>query len=169
MKRTDLAILIIDDDADDRFMTEKAFRKIGANDTIRSVASVASAMTYLNGEGEYSERVKFPFPSLVMTDLKMPMDDGFALLEQIKNNPQWKMIPILVLSSSVDSDDIKRSYAMGASCYLEKPVSHPELCRMLKLFYDFWRECHIPNIDIHGTQTSTNHEGKLGARYGHLE
>ena len=169
MKRHDLVILIIDDDKDDRWMIETAFRKNGVLDTIRSVDSVRRAMAYLHGEGEYADRVKFPFPSLLMTDLKMPMEDGFTLLENLKNNPQWKMIPALVLSGSLDRDDIKRSYAMGASCYLEKPVHHPELCRLLKLFYDFWRECHIPEMDMDGIQLKTEHEGKLGSRYGPMK
>lgn len=166
MKRADLVILIVDDDLNDRAMFERAFRKNGVQGTIRSVESVAVAMAYLHGEDQYADRVKFPFPSLLITDLKMPREDGFAFLQQIKSNPQGKMIPILVMSGAVDADDVKRCYTMGASCYLEKPGNPDELCRVLKLFYDFWRECHVPQIDTHGVQISTEHRGKLGARFG---
>lgn len=150
-------------------MIERAYRKNGVPGTIQSVNSVALAMSYLQGEGKYADRTKFPFPSLLMTDLKMPREDGFALLQQIKANPQWTMIPVLVFSGASDADDIKRCYAMGASCYLQKPNNPDELCRLLKLFYDFWRECHIPHMDMDGIQTKTEHEGKLGERFGPMK
>jgi response regulator RpfG family c-di-GMP phosphodiesterase len=79
------------------------------------------------------------------------------------------MIPVLVFSASGDTDDIKRSYAMGASCYLEKPGDPKELRRLLKMFYDFWKECHIPEVDVSGQQTPTEHVGKLGERFGPLK
>lgn len=169
MKRKDLVILIIDDSIDDRDMIALAFRKNGVKDTIYSVGSVRDAMDYLSGERDYADRRQFPFPSLVMTDLKMPQEDGFALLEQLKSNPQWKMIPILVMSGATDSDDVKRCYSMGASCYLQKPADLAELRRLLHLFYDFWRECHIPEMGPDGVQLETKHEGKLGERFGAIK
>jgi CheY-like chemotaxis protein len=104
-----------------------------------------------------------------MTDLKMPGEDGFTVLRDIKEHPHWKIIPVLVLSGSDDTDDVKRSYAMGASCYLKKPSDQLELRRVLKLFYDFWKECQIPEIDISGKQLPTECAGKLGERFGPIK
>jgi CheY-like chemotaxis protein len=150
MKREKLVLLIIDDDEADLVLIEAALRKNGVTDDIRCLDSGEKAIAYLNGDGEYGDRLRFPFPTLVMTDLKMPGKDGFSVLSHIKEHPHHKIIPVLVLSGSADADDVKRSYAMGASCYLKKPADHSELCRILKLFYDFWKECQIPEVDPAG-------------------
>jgi CheY-like chemotaxis protein len=166
MKRHQLHILVIDDDENDLMMIERAFRQNGIGDVIRCLDSGEKGIAYIKGDGEYADRSRFPYPAVVMTDLKMPGIDGFAVLQYLKEHPRWKMIPVLVFSSSADADDIKRSYAMGASCYLEKPSEPGKLRELLKLFYDFWKECEIPEIDFAGNQLQTEHRGKLGERFG---
>lgn len=166
MQLAKLVLLIVDDDSSDLLLIERAFRQNGINDEIHCLDSGPKAIAYLKGEGEYADRSRFPYPSLVMTDLKMPGKDGFSVLEHIKDNPQWQMIPVLVLSGSDDTDDVKRAYCMGASCYVKKPTHYSELRRLLKLFYDFWKECQVPEIDITGKQLVTDHMGKLGERFG---
>jgi CheY-like chemotaxis protein len=166
MKLDKMVLLIIDDDPSDLLLIEKAFRQNGVTDKILLVDSGDKALAYLKGEGKYAERSFFPYPSLVITDLKMPGKDGFSILEQVKGNAQWRTTPVVVLSGSDDPDDIKRSYAMGASCYIKKPSVFAELRRVFKLFYDFWKECHFPEVDVTGKQLDTEHIGKLGERFG---
>jgi CheY-like chemotaxis protein len=166
MKRGKLTILTIDDEEADRLLIEAALRSNGVSDQIVCVDSAENAIAYLKGEGDFSDRVRYPYPSLVITDLKMPGKDGFTVLQDIKEHPRWKIIPVLVLSGSADADDVKRSYAMGASCFMRKPSEQSELRRLLKLFYDFWKECEMPEIDISGKQLPTKHVGKLGERFG---
>jgi len=69
------------------------------------------------GEGRYADRERFAYPTFIMTDLKMPRVDGFGVLEFLKKNPEWRVIPAVMLSASRDTDDIKKSYALGASSY----------------------------------------------------
>lgn len=165
MRVKQFSILIVDDSEDDLLLIKRAYRKNGTSDEIRTVLSGNEAIRYLNGEGEFADRRRFPYPTLVMTDLKMADGDGFHVLENMKNHPEWCVIPVLVLSSSEDLDDIKKSYELGASCYMSKPHSIEELQELLRRFHEFWAQCHVPITDISGKQPATSSEGKLGARF----
>ena len=101
--------MVVEDDTNDQFLIEQAFRQIGVTDPIQVVSGGAEAVAYMMGEGKYSDRQKYAYPTFIMTDLKMPDGDGFTVLEFLKSNPQWKVIPTIVLSASSDLDDIKKS------------------------------------------------------------
>lgn len=165
MTRSSTCILVIDDSEDDLLFIQRAFRKIGVKGAIRVVSCGEEAIQYLRGEGSFADRNAFPFPSLLITDLKMPQGDGFFVLENIKGNPDWCVLPVLVMSASRDPDDIKRSYHLSASCYMVKPNNHAELQRLLSLFYQFWIECEMPPSDLTGHLVETNSQGKMGERF----
>src|ERR1043165_3130059 len=80
-------------------------------------------------------------------------------------NPQWKVIPMIVLSGSADLDDIKKSYMLGVSSYHVKPQSHEELRHQLKVINDYWMTCQVPQVDSTGKQLPTDGAGKLGERF----
>lgn len=88
------------------------------------------------GEGKYADREKFPYPTFITTDLGMPKADGFAILEFLQKNPEWKVIPTGVLSASQDQDDIQKSYRLGANSYHEKPQTSEQLRQQLKILHD---------------------------------
>ena len=100
-----------------------------------------------------------------MTDLKMPKADGFDVLQFLKANPMWRIIPAVVLSASQDLDDIKKSYMLGASSYHIKPNAPEDLRKMLTLLYEYWMSCEVPQVDPSGKQLQTQSEGKLGERF----
>src|SRR5689334_22052068 len=106
MKATKFTILIVDDDENDRFFLESAFQNLGPYYKIHALANGDAAIAYIKGEGEYKDRVRFQFPSYIITDLKMGPGDGFHLLEFIKKNPALSIIPVVMLSGSEDADDI---------------------------------------------------------------
>ena len=157
--------MVVEDDPNDQFLIEEAFRKIGVTDPIQVVSSGSEAIAYMMGEGKHSDRQKYAYPTFIMTDLKMPNGDGFAVLEFLKGNPQWKVIPTIVLSASADLDDIKKSYMLGASSYHVKPRSHEELRNQLKVINDYWMTCQVPQVDKTGKQLVTDSAGKLGERF----
>jgi CheY-like chemotaxis protein len=166
MKKYHATIMVVEDDSNDQFLIEQAFRKIGVKDPIQIVGSGAEAIAYMMGEGKFSDREKYAYPTFIMTDLKMPSGDGFSVLEFLKGNPQWKVIPTIVLSGSADLDDIKKSYMLGASSYHVKPQSHEELRHQLKVINDYWMTCQVPEVDSTGKQLHTDSAGKLGERFG---
>jgi CheY-like chemotaxis protein len=165
MKTYHATILIIEDEPNDRFLIERAFRKIGVTDPIQTVGDGVEAIAYMMGEGKYSDRKQFAYPTFVITDLKMPRADGFAVLEFLKGNPEWAVIPTIVLSASADLDDIKKSYMLGASSYHIKPHSTEELQNQLAVINAYWMTCQVPEVDITGKQLRTDSEGKLGERF----
>src|ERR1700743_1938888 len=89
MKKYHAIILVIEDDPNDQILIERAFRAVGVVDPIQIVNDGAEAIAYMMGEGKYSDRQKFTYPTFVVTDLKMPHADGFAVLEFLKSNPEW--------------------------------------------------------------------------------
>ncbi|MGZ4987712.1 MAG: response regulator, partial [Limisphaerales bacterium] len=110
MKAEHPVILIVEDDLNDQLLIQHGFRSIGVKTPIHIVGNGQEAFDYLVGKGEYSDRDQFPFPTTIITDLKLPVMDGFSVLEQLKNNPQWAIIPAVVLTASRDLDDIKKAY-----------------------------------------------------------
>jgi CheY-like chemotaxis protein len=127
MRKYHSTILIVDDDPNDLMFIEKAFRAIGVKDPIHTINGGADAIAYMMGECKYADRTAYAYPTFITTDLKMPGTDGLAVLEHLKNNPEWAVVPTVVLTSSRDLDDIKKAYMLGASSYHVKPGSPDEL------------------------------------------
>ena len=165
MKKYYSTILVVDDDSNDLFMIERAFRSLGVKDPIHLVCGGIEAIDYMTGVGKFADRSLYAYPTFITTDLKMPGADGFAVLEHLKNNPEWAVIPTVVLTSSRDLDDIKKAYMLGASSYHVKPPSFDALRTQLKVLHDYWMTCEVPQVDITGRQLATDSKGKLGERF----
>ena len=165
MKKYHATIMIVDDDPNDLLLIEKAFRDIGVTDPIYTLQGGREAIAYMMGEGKYADRSVYTYPTFITTDLKMPGADGFAVLEHLKNNPEWAVIPTIVLTASRDLDDIKKAYMLGASSYHVKPGSPEALRQQLKVLHDFWVTCEVPEVDSTGRQLRTESAGKLGERF----
>jgi two-component system response regulator len=155
----------VEDDPNDQTFILEAFRSIGVESPIRVVSSGSEAIAYLMGEGKYSDRTEYAFPSFIITDLKMFGGSGFAVLEHLQSNPEWSIIPTVVLSNSEDPDDIKKAYMLGASSYHQKPGSQAELCEQLQILHDYWMTSKVPEIDATGRQVQTESSGKLGEKF----
>lgn len=158
-------ILVVEDDPNDQTFILEAFRSIGVESPIRVVSSGSEAIAYLMGEGKYSDRTEYAFPSFIITDLKMRGGSGFSVLEHLQSNPEWSAIPKVVLSSSDDPNDIKQAYMLGASCYHQKPQSQAELCEQLQILHDYWITCKVPEIDATGRQVNTESTERLGETF----
>src|SRR5690242_12549803 len=126
MKAQHPCFLLVEDRPEDQILIVRALQNFFTH-PIHCVSSGNEAVRYLNGEGRFSDRTQFPYPTTIMTDLKMHDGDGYDLLQNIKRHPLWAIIPTVVLSGSGDLDDIKTAYRLGASCYLTKPSRYPEL------------------------------------------
>jgi CheY-like chemotaxis protein len=165
MKKYYSTVLVVDDDPNDLILIERAFRFIGVTAPIHTVNGGEEAIAYMKGEGKFSNRGVYAYPTFITTDLKMPGADGFAVLEHLKNNPEWAVIPTVVLTASRDLDDIKKAYMLGASSYHVKPSSPDDLRQQLKVLHEYWLTCEVPEVDESGRQLRTDSEGKLGERF----
>jgi CheY-like chemotaxis protein len=125
------AILIAEDDENDVCLIKRAFHKARFENPLSVVRDGEEAVTYLQGLEPYANRENNPPPALVLLDLKMPRKNGFEVLEWIRHQPEFNDLPVVVLTSSQESADISRAYALGANSYLVKPASFPSLVDMM--------------------------------------
>jgi len=165
MRPTPFTILMIDDDLEDQAIMQRAWRCTGNTNPIQAVRDGEEAIAYLTGEGEYSDRSRFPYPAFITLDLKMARGDGLSVLEHLKSRPEWAVIPTAVLTGSTDTDDIKKVYMLGASSYHVKPSTFEGLAGLLKILLDYWMTCEVPRVDVTGKQLKTDSSGKLGERF----
>jgi CheY-like chemotaxis protein len=165
MKSPTAAILLVDDSADDLELLKLAFRAVKVTNPVSTVNSGNEAISYLNGEGRFADRAIYPYPTFILTDLKMANGDGFSVLENLKKNPEWAVIPTVVMSGSIDLDDIKRSYMLGASSYFMKPNDFDRLKELMQVLHNYWKACETPAIDRSGRRLETESRGKLGERF----
>src|SRR3954468_16630522 len=114
-------ILYAEDEPDDVFFMQRAFRQAGIEHPLLAVRDGAEAIAYLSGKGKYSNRDAYPLPRLVLLDLNMPESSGFDVLNWIRSTPAVSTLPVLVLTSSSHPSDIERASLLGANGYLVKP------------------------------------------------
>jgi CheY-like chemotaxis protein len=165
MKKRKPTLLVVEDDPNDQLLLMRAFKTAGVTTRIHLVNDGKEAIAYMMGEGKFADREVFCYPTFIMTDLKMPRADGFAVLEFLKGNPEWAVIPTIVFSASSDLDDIKKAYMLGASSYHIKPSSPRALEHQIQVLHSYWVTCEVPQVDMTGKQVHTDSRGKLGERF----
>lgn len=138
--RRSIVILLADDDADDRQLTREALADNRLLNQLHEVADGEALMNYLFHRGEYSDPRTSPRPGLILLDLSMPKKDGREALAEIKADPQLRQIPVLIMTTSSAEEDVCRSYDLGASSYITKPVSFTKLVEIMRTIERYWFE-----------------------------
>lgn len=139
-------ILIVEDDPNDVLFLQRALKKNQINNPTRALPDGEEAIAYLSGVGKYSDRTGYPFPRVIILDLKMPRKSGLEVLEWLKEHPQYRVIPTLVLTSSKLNEDVVKAYGLGANSYMVKPSNFDELQRLLKMAHEYWSVCLKPEM-----------------------
>lgn len=141
MKRArPIVILMAEDDADDRLLAQEALEESRVLNQLRVVEDGKELMEYLHREGRYADTDSYPYPGLVLLDLNMPRMDGREALKEMKRDPRLKRIPVVVLTTSKSEEDLVRSYDLGASSYISKPVTFAGLVDVMKSLGRYWIE-----------------------------
>ena len=135
-----IMILMADDDPDDRNMTREAFRESRLANDLRFVEDGVELMDFLRHTGKYTDPVQAPRPGLILLDLNMPKKDGREALAEIKTDPKLQSIPVIVLTTSKEEEDIFRSYQLHANSYITKPVKFDELVHVVTSLGKYWIE-----------------------------
>ena len=141
-----LTVVIAEDDEDAIHLLEAALQAIACEHTVRIVRDGHEALDYLKGEGRYSDRTAFPFPDVLLIDLKMPLVSGLDVLTWLDKHPECNVLPTIVFSSSSHPSDIKMAYGLGASAYFVKPIDFEQLKRILRSTFEFWGKCVKPPL-----------------------
>jgi len=131
-------ILYAEDQENDIFLFERASKGAGVLNPLKIVQDGKEAIDYLNGAAPFGDRGLHPAPSLVLLDLKLPRKSGFEVLEWVRQQPELRMLPIVIFTSSAHDHDVHRAYALGANAYLVKPSSLDKLSETVKAIKDFW-------------------------------
>jgi two-component system, response regulator len=131
-------VLYVEDSAEDFHLFKLASRKCGTPFSLQHAADGEEAIAYLSGVGDFADRNEFPFPDLVLLDLKMPRLDGFEVLRWIRANPSTKALPVVVLAGSSFRADIRRALELGANSYAAKPAKFEELQVLIDQIADVW-------------------------------
>jgi CheY-like chemotaxis protein len=131
-------ILMAEDDDNDVFFLERAFKQAQISNPLQRVKDGEEAIAYLRGDGPYADREKFPLPTFMLLDLKMPRRNGFEVIAWTRQQPGIRRLPIAILTSSKEEPDINRAYDAGANTYLVKPVKFEDLVDTVKALGLFW-------------------------------
>jgi CheY-like chemotaxis protein len=135
-----ITILMADDDADDREMTHDAFVANRLANDLRFVEDGVELMDYFKRRGKYATAGAAPTPGIILLDLNMPKKDGREALEEIKADPKLREIPVIVLTTSKEEEDIHRSYQLHANSYITKPVTFESLISLVSTLGKYWME-----------------------------
>jgi CheY-like chemotaxis protein len=130
--------LMAEDDPDDRFLIKEAFAEGRVANRLLFVQDGVELIDYLVGRGRYADRRASPFPDLILLDLNMPRKDGREAMEEIKANPLWRRIPVVVMTTSKTEEDILRSYDIGAAGFVTKPITFVGLVEVIRGLEDYW-------------------------------
>jgi len=131
-------ILLVEDNSSDEKLTVLAFKKCGVSNEVVVVRDGAEALDYLFGTGKYAGRDTSVRPTLVLLDLGLPRIDGHEVLRRIRADERTKLLPVVILTSSKEDEDVARGYALGANAYVRKPVDFVEFAQAAKTLGLFW-------------------------------
>ncbi|MDA1330050.1 MAG: response regulator [Chloroflexi bacterium] len=133
-----ITILIADDDRDDRLIAQEALDEARLANSVRFVENGEQLLDYLKSRGKFTDKEKFPRPGLILLDLNMPKKDGREALAEIKNDPEIRNIPVVVLTTSKANEDVLKTYELGVNSFITKPVTFEALVETMRMLGSYW-------------------------------
>ncbi len=142
MNLSQCVILLVEDEPEDVFNIQRAFRKAKLANPLQVVNDGDAAVAYLQGDPPYNDRSRYPIPTLVLLDLKLPRRSGLEVLTWMREQPELKRLPVVVLTSSGERNDVNSAYDRYVNSYLVKPVAFEALLELLKSVNMYWIVCN---------------------------
>ena len=131
-------ILLVEDNADDEALTMRAFRRNSIRNEIIVARDGAAALEYLFGTGAYAGRDPLDLPQVVLLDLKLPKVDGLEVLKRIRADQRTAFLPVVILTSSKEQQDIVNGYKFGCNSYVRKPVDFDQFMEAARQLGLYW-------------------------------
>ena len=138
MKNTERVILLVEDHPDDEELTMRALAKNNIKNEVVVARDGVQALEYLFGTGAYAGRDTSLMPQIILLDLKLPKIDGLEVLRRLRADDRTKFLPVVVLTSSKEEQDIVKSYQLGANSYVRKPVDFTEFSTAVQQLGLYW-------------------------------
>jgi len=142
----EVSILLVEDDPGHARLIEKNLRRSKINNPLIIINDGAEALDYLLCQGDYAGQTR-PSPLLVLLDLNLPGMDGYQVLEQMKNNPETRRIPVIILTTTDDYREVERCYQLGCNVYITKPVDYEQFADAISKLGLFLTIVTIPDGD----------------------
>jgi CheY-like chemotaxis protein len=136
-------ILVVDDSEGDALLLTLMLKRAGIGNPVTTLSNGFQAIAYLRGDGAYADRKKYPLPTALFLDLKMPVVDGYEVLDWLQRRPVLKSMLVVALSGWAQLADVNRAYQMGARSFLTKPCTEGDLVNLQKAFPDYWQAAAI--------------------------
>ena len=149
MDQMSKTILLVEDNPDDVKLTLRAFKRNNMLNPIVVARDGVEALDFLFARGAYAERAGKPLPTLIILDLKLPKLDGHAVLKAIRGDERTKLIPVVILTSSKEEQDLIQGYSLGANSYVRKPVDFTEFMEAVRLLGIYWLMTNQPPPECH--------------------
>ncbi|ABD69554.1 response regulator receiver domain protein [Rhodoferax ferrireducens T118] len=137
-------ILLVEDNPDDVKLTLRAFKRNNMLNPIIVARDGVEALDFLLARGAYAERASKSLPTLIILDLKLPRLDGLGVLKAIRADEQTRLIPVVVMTSSKEEQDLIQSYSLGANSYVRKPVNFAEFLEAVRVLGIYWMMTNQP-------------------------
>lgn len=131
-------ILLVEDNSDDEALTIRALKKNNIGNGLVIVRDGAEALEFLFCTGSYADRDPSDLPEVVLLDLKLPKVDGLEVLRRIRENPRTELLPVVILTSSKEEQDMIRGYKLGANSYVRKPVDFTQFVEAVRQLGLYW-------------------------------
>ncbi|MDF2701305.1 MAG: response regulator receiver protein [Rubrobacteraceae bacterium] len=135
---TDKVILLVEDNPDDELLTLRALRKNKVTGEVVVARDGVEALDYLFGEGSYAGRDTTVMPQLILLDLKLPRIDGLEVLRRLRSDERTRLLPVVILTSSREQQDMLDGYGLGANSYVRKPVNFEQFVRAVEQLKLYW-------------------------------
>jgi len=137
-------VLLIEDNADDILLIKKAFAEVEAIPPLHTVNNRKDAIAYFSGDGIYANRAAFPVPFMVLLDLSLQDEEGFAVLRWLYERPGLrKKFTVIVLNGAGHEPDVQLAYELGAQSYLLKPLEYKQLLVTVRRVKEYWIELNL--------------------------
>ncbi len=137
-------ILLVEDNPDDEALTRRALQQNDIHDTLIVARDGAEALDYLFATGAYSQRDATGMPEVILLDLKLPKIDGLEVLRRMRADERTRLLPVVVLTSSNEEQDIVSSYDFGANSYIRKPVDFSQFIDTVRQLGLYWLVLNVP-------------------------
>lgn len=134
----DKAILLIEDNPDDELLTLRALKQHNITNDVVVVRDGAEALEFLFGTGAHAGRDVSIMPQVILLDLKLPKIDGLQVLRRIRADERTKLLPVVILTSSTEEQDLVSGYSLGANSYVRKPVEFPDFAEAVRQLGLYW-------------------------------
>ena len=149
------SVLMAEDDPNDVFLLERAFKAAEIRNSLHHVADGEEAIEYLSGRGKFADRAQFPLPGLLILDLKMPRKTGMDVLRWLRGVPGLRCLPVIIFSSSAQPLDVELAYQLGANVFVVKPAGLAERADFARTIKTFWLNLNeVPLVCTEGIESA---------------